>query len=222
MSERRVIIIGGGIGGLALGLTLHQIGVRCSVYESVRNLKPLGVGINLQPNAVRELYELGIGPEILIRLVCPLKNGHWLACRGRISILSQGAALLATTGHNTPYIAVSFIWPFIIGSWTLWVLRHFIQGIVPKVTALKKTAGQALHSKPQLAHGYRNGGFGDRGRRHSFRHTCPDVSRSTADPLGWGVDVARNILGETCAHGILFHGAWDACASHGDLPNLAS
>ena len=36
MSERRVIIIGGGIGGLALGLTLHQIGVRCSVYESVR------------------------------------------------------------------------------------------------------------------------------------------------------------------------------------------
>jgi 2-polyprenyl-6-methoxyphenol hydroxylase-like FAD-dependent oxidoreductase len=44
MSERRVIIIGGGIGGLALGLTLHQIGVRCSIYESVRNLKPLGVG----------------------------------------------------------------------------------------------------------------------------------------------------------------------------------
>ena len=74
MSERRVIIIGGGIGGLALGLTLHQIGVRCSIYESVRSLKPLGVGINLQPNAVRELYELGIGPETLDKVGLPVKE----------------------------------------------------------------------------------------------------------------------------------------------------
>jgi 2-polyprenyl-6-methoxyphenol hydroxylase-like FAD-dependent oxidoreductase len=31
----------------------------------VRHLQPLGVGINMQPNAVRELYELGIGPDQL-------------------------------------------------------------------------------------------------------------------------------------------------------------
>ena len=48
-----------------VALTLHQIGVPCLVLESVRHLQPLGVGINLQPNAVRELYELGIGPEQL-------------------------------------------------------------------------------------------------------------------------------------------------------------
>src|SRR5690348_8337131 len=65
MDDRPVLIAGGGIGGLAVALTLHQIGVRCLVLESVRDLKPLGVGINLQPNAVRELYELGIGPEQL-------------------------------------------------------------------------------------------------------------------------------------------------------------
>ena len=50
---------------MCVALTLHQIGVPCLVFESVRHLKPLGVGINLQPNAVRELYELGIGPEQL-------------------------------------------------------------------------------------------------------------------------------------------------------------
>jgi 2-polyprenyl-6-methoxyphenol hydroxylase-like FAD-dependent oxidoreductase len=65
MDGRPVLVAGGGIGGLCVALTLHQIGVPCLVLESVRHLKPLGVGINLQPNAVRELYELGIGPEQL-------------------------------------------------------------------------------------------------------------------------------------------------------------
>src|SRR6187200_1170606 len=65
MDRRPVIVAGGGIGGLSVALTMHQIGVPCVVLESVRHLEPLGVGINLQPNAVRELYELGIGPEQL-------------------------------------------------------------------------------------------------------------------------------------------------------------
>ena len=64
-NNKRVIIAGGGIGGLALALTLHQIGIQCIVFESVRQIQPLGVGINIQPNAVRELFELGIGPEVL-------------------------------------------------------------------------------------------------------------------------------------------------------------
>ena len=65
MSDPLVIIAGGGIGGLATALTLHQIGVPSVVFEAVRELKPLGVGINIQPNAIRELYDLGIGPEAL-------------------------------------------------------------------------------------------------------------------------------------------------------------
>ena len=54
-----VLIAGGGIAGLSLALTLHQIGVPCIVFEAVGQLQPLGVGINLQPNAVRELFDLG-------------------------------------------------------------------------------------------------------------------------------------------------------------------
>ena len=59
-----VLIAGGGIGGLTLALSLHQIGVPCRVFESVPELKPLGVGINVLPHAVRELIELGLHDKL--------------------------------------------------------------------------------------------------------------------------------------------------------------
>ncbi|MCH9674796.1 MAG: flavin-dependent oxidoreductase [Gammaproteobacteria bacterium] len=59
-----VIIVGGGIGGLATALSLHQIGVPCKIFESVTKVAPLGVGINLLPHAVRELTELGLRPKL--------------------------------------------------------------------------------------------------------------------------------------------------------------
>ena len=60
----QVIVAGGGIGGLALALSLHQAGLAVRVYEAVRDPMPLGGGINLQPTAVRELTELGLGQEL--------------------------------------------------------------------------------------------------------------------------------------------------------------
>ena len=59
-----VIVVGAGIGGLSLALSLHQAGVPVRVYDAVRDLAPLGVGINLQPTAVRELTELGLGEAL--------------------------------------------------------------------------------------------------------------------------------------------------------------
>lgn len=47
-----------------MALSLNQAGVDVRVYEAVREMAPLGVGINLQPTAVRELVELGIGNEL--------------------------------------------------------------------------------------------------------------------------------------------------------------
>jgi 2-polyprenyl-6-methoxyphenol hydroxylase-like FAD-dependent oxidoreductase len=63
-SDMQVIVIGGGIGGLSLALSLHQASIAVRVYEAVRDPMPLGVGINLQPTAVRELTELGLGDEL--------------------------------------------------------------------------------------------------------------------------------------------------------------
>lgn len=59
-----VLIAGAGIAGLSFALTCHQIGVPFKIFETVQALKPLGVGINLQPNAVRELFDLGLADEL--------------------------------------------------------------------------------------------------------------------------------------------------------------
>ena len=59
-----VVIAGAGIAGLTMALTCLQIGAPVRVFESAREIRPLGVGINLQPNAVRELIELGLGPQL--------------------------------------------------------------------------------------------------------------------------------------------------------------
>lgn len=59
-----IAIIGGGIGGLTAALTLHQLGISCTVYEAARELRPSGTGINLQPYCVRELYRLGLEDRI--------------------------------------------------------------------------------------------------------------------------------------------------------------
>ena len=55
-----VLVAGGGIGGLTLALSLHQIGVPVQVFESDTEPKALGVGINLLPHASRELIDLGL------------------------------------------------------------------------------------------------------------------------------------------------------------------
>ena len=82
MSSRPVLVAGGGIGGLATALTLHQIGVPCLVLESVREMRPLGVGVNLQPNAVRELCDLGITEAELDEVGVPAREWALVGLNG--------------------------------------------------------------------------------------------------------------------------------------------
>ena len=103
MTNNPVIIAGGGIGGLATALTLHQIGVPCIVFEAVREMRPLGVGINMQPNAVRELYDLGITQADLDRVGLPAKEWALVGLNGN-DIYSEPRGLLA--GYNWPQYAV--------------------------------------------------------------------------------------------------------------------
>jgi 2-polyprenyl-6-methoxyphenol hydroxylase-like FAD-dependent oxidoreductase len=60
----RVLIVGGGIGGLATALSLHAVGIECTVFEQVRELRELGVGINTLPHAIKELGALGLLPAL--------------------------------------------------------------------------------------------------------------------------------------------------------------
>lgn len=90
-SHTPVLIAGGGIAGLTMALTCHQIGVPAVVLESVRTVAPLGVGINLQPNAIRELYDLGFADDLNAigieatewALVGRGGNDVWAEARGR-------------------------------------------------------------------------------------------------------------------------------------------
>ncbi|MFK4037470.1 FAD-dependent monooxygenase [Nonomuraea wenchangensis] len=58
------MVVGGGVGGLATALSLAAAGLECVVVEAARTIRPLGVGINLQPHAVRELTELGLAGRL--------------------------------------------------------------------------------------------------------------------------------------------------------------
>jgi 5-methylphenazine-1-carboxylate 1-monooxygenase len=99
----QVIIVGGGIAGLSAALSLHQIGVDCRIYESVATLDPLGLGINLQPNAVRELTALGLGEALaragILTAELAFYNKHgqliWSEPRGKAA------------GYHWPQISIS-------------------------------------------------------------------------------------------------------------------
>ncbi len=86
-----VVIAGGGIGGLTLALALHERGIGCVVYEMAREIRPLGVGINLLPHAVRVLTQLRLDRQLAAHSVATKElayfNRHgqliWSEPRGR-------------------------------------------------------------------------------------------------------------------------------------------
>ncbi len=56
----KVVIVGGGIGGLAAALMLHDRGIDAAVYERSEEIRELGVGINTLPHAIKELANIGL------------------------------------------------------------------------------------------------------------------------------------------------------------------
>ncbi len=103
MSEKMILIAGGGIGGLSLALTLHQIGLRCIVFESATEMKPMGVGINIQPNAVRELFDLGLDAGTLDKVGLPAREWALVGLNGN-DIHAEPRGLEA--GYRWPQYAV--------------------------------------------------------------------------------------------------------------------
>ncbi|WP_409429211.1 FAD-dependent monooxygenase [Mycobacterium sp. SMC-11] len=82
MSHSDVVIAGAGIGGLTTALTLHAHAIPATVVEGARELRPLGVGINLLPHAVRELFALGLGEQLSALAMAPTSLAYF-DTRGR-------------------------------------------------------------------------------------------------------------------------------------------
>ncbi len=76
----RVAIIGGGIGGATAGCALAQAGLEVSVYEAAPELKEIGAGVALHPNAMRVLRMIGV--EDAVRRVAG-RSEFAVTCDGR-------------------------------------------------------------------------------------------------------------------------------------------
>ena len=64
---RSIGIIGGGIGGSAAAVALRQAGIDATVYERSPQIREVGAGMMLWPNATRVLRDLGLLKDVLAR-----------------------------------------------------------------------------------------------------------------------------------------------------------
>ena len=98
----KILIVGGGIGGLVSALSLSQAGFEVEVFESVETLRPLGVGINLLPHAVRELGELGLEAELTRAGIATAELVYYSRRGQRIWREDRGIA----AGYRWPQISI--------------------------------------------------------------------------------------------------------------------
>lgn len=98
----KVIVAGGGIGGLTAALCLHEIGIDVTIFESANELRELGVGINILPHAVKEYERLGLDQRLLESGI-ELERYMWFNKFGQ-KIWSEPRGRKA--GYNWPQISI--------------------------------------------------------------------------------------------------------------------
>ena len=94
----RVVIVGGGIGGLSAAVALLAAGLRVEVYEQARQLGEVGAGVGLHQNSQRVLRRLGLREEI--NRVAARISG-FRVCRPDGSVVSS-----ETYGPDAPHLGV--------------------------------------------------------------------------------------------------------------------
>ncbi|MFI0939353.1 FAD-dependent monooxygenase [Streptomyces sp. NPDC021020] len=97
-----IVIAGAGIGGLTAALALHARGRRPLVLEAAEAIRPLGVGINIQPAAVAELTALGLG-DALAATGIPTREHRYLDTTGA-TVMTEARGKDA--GHAHPQFSI--------------------------------------------------------------------------------------------------------------------
>lgn len=98
-----ILIAGGGIAGLTAALSLHAAGFRrITVVEAAREIQPVGAGLNIMPNAVRELDALGLLGVLEQRAVRTRELRYYHCSGGLISREPRGLG----AGYRWPQLSV--------------------------------------------------------------------------------------------------------------------
>ena len=79
----RVLIVGGGIGGLAAAIALDRAGADVEVFEQADELREIGAGVSLWTNAMKALDALGIGDAVR-DITSPLEVIETRDSKGRV------------------------------------------------------------------------------------------------------------------------------------------
>lgn len=82
-SDQKILIIGGGIGGLGAAIALRDVGFEVEVYEQARELREVGAGLTLWRNGLEALDYLG-GHEAAVRAGAPLERSEITNPDGRV------------------------------------------------------------------------------------------------------------------------------------------
>ena len=80
---KKVCVIGGGVGGLAVAIGLHQRGVAVEVFERDKDWRVYHVGIIVQANFVRALNQLGLG-DAAVKAGYPYKGARFMDLAGNV------------------------------------------------------------------------------------------------------------------------------------------
>ncbi|MFF0498046.1 FAD-dependent monooxygenase [Nocardia aobensis] len=84
MRALRVIVVGGGIGGMAAAIALHRRGHDVQVWERAADIGEVGSGLTLWPNGLRALDAIGVGAQVRSRAMADTeggirdRSGRWL------------------------------------------------------------------------------------------------------------------------------------------------
>ncbi|MFF3689027.1 flavin-dependent oxidoreductase [Streptomyces sp. NPDC002187] len=98
-----VLIAGGGIAGLTAALALHTAGFeRVTVVEATREIQPVGAGLNIMPNAVRELDALGVLDRLEARALRTRELRYYHRSGGLISREPRGLG----AGYQWPQLSI--------------------------------------------------------------------------------------------------------------------
>src|SRR3954452_9988903 len=105
MARLPTLIVGGGIGGLSTALALSRAGRPVHVLEKAAEVGEIGAGLQLAPNAMHVLAQLGLTDEVARHAVFPSRLVWMDALTGeRITTIDLGENFRRRYGQ--PYIVM--------------------------------------------------------------------------------------------------------------------